>query len=204
MAAQAEKPLSASDLPQQLGPLLAKIDKPLVGEKALKVRLSWGHQSPEDTRFYIACLATKATIADVTVYGLEGGEGGQDGPWKTQAGGGRVAQVEFALRYSDLPVKNLEKLNPIWADLMARSDADTARRLRADPGYRPDGRRLTVQMDRDGTRGFSVTVDQLLQNRAFWVPALDVYLAVGLAADSGRTPEGTGRMEGQSHHGTGP
>ena len=40
MAAQAEKPLSASDVPQQLGPLLAKIDKPLVGENALKVRLS--------------------------------------------------------------------------------------------------------------------------------------------------------------------
>ena len=32
MAAQAEKPISASDLPQQLGPLLAGIDKPLVAE----------------------------------------------------------------------------------------------------------------------------------------------------------------------------
>ena len=149
------------------------------GEKMLKVRLSWGHQSPPNTPFHVVCSATKAAITDITMHGLAGGEGEPEGPWKTQAGGGRVAQVEFALRYSDLPVKSIEKLNPIWADLMARSDADTARRLRADPGYRPDGRRLTVQMDREGTRGFSVTVDQLLQNRAFWVPALDVYLAVG-------------------------
>ncbi|MBM4020156.1 MAG: hypothetical protein FJ288_17865 [Planctomycetes bacterium] len=178
-AAPGEKPIGAADPPRQHGPLLAKIDKPLVSEKSLKVRLSWGHQLPEDTRFHIACSATKSTIADVTAYGLRDGEGGQEGPWNTQAGGGRVVQVEFTLRYPDLPVKNLENLNPIWADLMARSDADTGRRLRADPGYRLDGRRLTVQMDREGTRGFSVTVDQLLQNRAFWVPALDVYLAVG-------------------------
>ena len=27
--------------------------------------------------------------------------------------------------------------------------------------------------------GFSVTVDQLLQNRVFWVPSLDLYLSVG-------------------------
>jgi hypothetical protein len=34
-------------------------------------------------------------------------------------------------------------------------------------------------MDEQGTRGFSVTVDQLVRNKAFWVPSLDVYLAVG-------------------------
>ena len=151
----------------------------LAEEKTLKVRLSWGHQSPKVTPFYVEYLAAQAKIADVSAAGMKDGEGPSAGPWETRAGSGDVRQVEFTLHYPDLPVKPLENLNSIWADLMARSDPDTARRLRADPGYRPDGRRLLVRMDREGTRGFAVTVDQLLQNRAFWVPALDVYLAVG-------------------------
>ena len=39
-------------------------------------------------------------------------------------------------------------------------------------------------MDREGTKGFSVTVDQLLQNKVFWVPSLDVYVAAGDGAPS--------------------
>ena len=34
-------------------------------------------------------------------------------------------------------------------------------------------------MNFEGTKGFSVTADQLLQNKVFWVPSLDVYMAAG-------------------------
>ena len=45
--------------------------------------------------------------------------------------------------------------------------------------YQQDPRRLTVQLDGDGDGGFTVTVEQLLRNNAFWIPGLDLYLAVG-------------------------
>jgi hypothetical protein len=93
-----------------------------------------------------------------------------------------VDGVELTLRYASREIKPGEKVQRIWADLLAQSDVDTAQRLKQDPAYRPDSRVLTIQMDRDGTKGFSVTVDRLLQSRVFWVPSLDAYVAAGQGA----------------------
>ena len=84
------------------------------------------------------------------------------------------------LRYAERPTPQpqIEKLNPIWIDLLNLSDADTARRLRGDFVFQQDPRRLTVQWE-EGGGGFTVTIEQLLRNKAFWIPALDLYLAVG-------------------------
>jgi len=153
-------------------------------DRTLKVRISWGHTSPAATPFHIRCVAAGATIAEVAPQGMEAGEAVRQGAWESRAGGGDVDAVELALRYPETPVKPLENLHVIWADLIAQSDADTARRLREDPGLRPDARRLTVEMDREGTRGFSLTVDQMRRHRAFWVPSLDVYVAIGDAPPS--------------------
>jgi hypothetical protein len=99
-------------------------------------------------------------------------------------GQGDVDGVEFTLRYAPMEVKPIEKVQRIWADLLAQSDPDTVQRLKRDPAYRPDPRMLTIQMDRDGTKGFSVTVDQLLGTKVFWVPSLDVYITAGEGAPS--------------------
>jgi hypothetical protein len=154
------------------------------GERTIRVRVSWGHTSRGDTPFHVRCLATGATIAEAVPQEMEPGETPREGAWKTRAGGGDVDAVTLALRCPDTPVRPRESLNVIWRDLIARSDADTARRLREDPGLRPDPRRLTVEMDPAGLRGFSLTVDQMRRHRAFRVPALDVYVAVGDAPPS--------------------
>ena len=145
----------------------------------LQVHVSWGHRSPAGSEFYVRFLGDGVTIAEAKGEGLELGEGLRDGAWQTRSGGGDVDGVELALRYDDVPVKPLAKLHPIWQGLFAMSDPDTVGRLRLDPAYRPDPRRLTIQMNREGTRGFGLTVDQLLQSRTFWIPSLDVYVAVG-------------------------
>ena len=69
-----------------------------------------------------------------------------------------------------MPLGTIADLNSIWRDLIAQSDPDTARRLQQDAGMRLDARQLTIQLNRDATRGFTVTIDQLLQHRSFWVP----------------------------------
>jgi hypothetical protein len=129
--------------------------------------------------FYVKLVPADATISSATGYSLEADDAQADGAWQTRAGGGDVDGVEFTLHYPQASVKPIQNLNNIWADLMAQSDADTARRLRLDPAYRPDSRRLTVRMNPEGTKGFTVTVDQLLENKVFWIPSLDVYLATG-------------------------
>ena len=145
----------------------------------MPVRISWGHQSPAGTHFQVRLLASDAVITDVAPLGLEQDDAFKDGIWRGQAGGGDVDGLELTLRFPHRTVKDIPKPHSIWSHLLANTDASTARRFRLDPGFRPDTRKLTVQMDANGTRGFSVTVDQLLTGRAFWVPALDVFLSAG-------------------------
>ncbi|MBI4325594.1 MAG: hypothetical protein HY674_10070, partial [Chloroflexi bacterium] len=148
-------------------------------QSQLRVRISWGHHSLATQPFYIKFLTDEVAMSDVSGLQLESADRLQEGAWVTQAGGGDVDAVEFVLAYTERPVQAITNLHRFWADLIAQSDPDTARRLRQDAAYRRDARKLTVQMDREETKGFSVTVDQLLEQKAFWVPALDVYLAAG-------------------------
>jgi hypothetical protein len=145
----------------------------------LKLRLSWGHRSEDATAFYVKFQAEAVEIADVSGRALEPVDQFTEGAWVTQAGGSDVDGVELTLRYPETSVQMIGKLHSIWAYLIEHSDDDTARRLRLDPAYRQDSRKLIVQMNSEGTKGFSVTIDQLLQNKVFWVPSLDIYLAAG-------------------------
>ena len=99
--------------------------------------------------------------------------------WQGTAGGGHTELRTFTVAYPKSDVKPLENLQVIWADLIAHSDADTVRRLTQDPAWRIDSRKITVEMNAQGTRGFTLTVDQLLRNKAFWIPSLDLYIATG-------------------------
>ncbi len=148
-------------------------------EQQLKLRLSWGHRSKDATAFYLKFLAEGIETTDISGRALEPTDRFEDGEIVTQSGGGDVDGVELTLRYPETSVRIIDNLHSIWAYLIEHSDEDAARRLRLDPAYRRDPRKLTVRMNREGTKGFSVTIDQLLQNKVFWVPSLDIYLAAG-------------------------
>ncbi len=148
-------------------------------QEQLKLRLSWGHRSQDATAFYVKFLADGMEIADISGLTLEPADQFTEGAWVTQAGGHDVDGVELTLRYPETSVRMIKNLHSIWSYLIEHSDDDTVRRLRLDPAYRLDSRKLTVQMNREGTKGFSITIDQLLQNKVFWVPSLDIYLTVG-------------------------
>ena len=147
----------------------------------MKVHISWGHWSEAATTFQIKVLTEQVEALGTSAEAMEAGDRLEDGFWRTTAGAGDVDDLLLTLRYADTPVNEIQNLHSIWKYLFEHSDADTASRLRGDPAFRPDPRKLTVQMDGQGTRGFSVTVDQLLRNKALWAPSLDVYLAVGEA-----------------------
>ncbi len=99
--------------------------------------------------------------------------------WLNVAGRAQSYGRTFAIAYPWQEVRPIQNLHVIWADLIAHSDADTVRRLTGDPAWRVDSRMLTVEMNAEGTRGFTVTVDQLLREKTFWIPSLDTYLATG-------------------------
>jgi hypothetical protein len=121
-------------------------------------------------------VLTGVEIPEANPLDFEEDDGLKDGAWQTRAGGGDVDGLELSIRYLPTPVELIQNLHIIWADLIAQSDDDTARRLTSDPAFRRDSRRLTVQLDAEATRGCTVTIDQLLAHRTFWIPSLDLYI----------------------------
>lgn len=145
----------------------------------LPITLSWGHRSPAGTRFQVSVSATEATLTEQRPEGLEAEDRIGDDGMESRAGGGDVDVWRGRLCFEPRTIQAITNVHSIWSTLLAWSDTETASRLREDPGFRPDRRQLTVRLDADGTRGFSVTVDQLLRTRTFWIPELDVFLAAG-------------------------
>ena len=144
----------------------------------LPVRLTWGHAQRAVASFHIKIIPGGAGVSVESVQGfsLEPGEGEKDGGWQTMAGNGDVDGLEFVVRYPERGTNAPRREQSIWTELLARSDADTVRRLREDPGFQIDPPKIIVQMNAEGTRGFAFIPDQLKANRALWIPALDAYL----------------------------
>ena len=147
----------------------------------LGVRLSWGHRSPQAAPWFVRLVpaASGTQIQDAAGWNLETAEGLANGIWRTTAGAGDVDGVDFTLKYREPARAKRRTEHSIWNYLLTHSDPDTALRLRNDPAYQVDPPLLTVQLNEDGTRGFSVSVAQLLRERALFVPDLDVFLAAG-------------------------
>ncbi len=147
----------------------------------MKLRVSWGHGSSTPKPFHVklAAAGDALQILSPKPYSLESGEGLKAGAWQTSAGGGDVDGVELTLHYPSDAGNRIQNLHIIWADLIAQSDPDTARRLSEDAAFTPGSPKLSVQLNPEGAEGFSVSLAQLLRNRAIWVPAQDIYVTGG-------------------------
>ena len=66
--------------------------------------------------------------------------------------------VKILLVYPDEPDLRLPNLHVIWSDLIAQSDADTARRLMQDSAFRPNEPKFTIFLNAESTSGFTVGV----------------------------------------------
>ncbi len=145
----------------------------------IKVRVSWGHRSTESRPYYVRFDAQEVTLGGHVAKDLETSDKVSAGVYTTTAGAGDIDGVSLELSFADIAVRDIDNLHSIWAYLIEHGDAGAARRLKQDPACRPDRRKLTVYLNEAGTRGFSLTVDQLLNNQAFWMPESDVFVSVG-------------------------
>lgn len=144
-----------------------------------QVTLSWGHQTSAPRTFFIKLAAKNADVVGVLPGAFEADDQALEGGWKTNAGGGDVDRINFTVRFPSHSVTPLENPHRTWQHLLNHGDSDSAARLRQDPSFRPDARRLTIQTSSQSSRGFSITGDQMQHERAFWIPELDIFVAVG-------------------------
>lgn len=146
----------------------------------LYVRVSWGHTADAATDHRVAVAGSAGLeVRSVTPHLFEAGDLLQDGVAQTRAGKGDTDGLDLSLEYPLDAAGTTQNVHVLWTDLIAASDAETARRLLRDPAFKTRAPALTVQLDAAGTRGFTVTVDQLLVEKALWIPSLDVYVTVG-------------------------
>ncbi len=145
----------------------------------LKVSVSWGHEATSSAPYFLRLAPNGFEVTKPKPMQLEPTDGFKDGAWQGAAGASDVDGCEFILVYPKQPPNRQRKEHVIWTHLLREGDPEAANRLRQDPAFDPDLLVLTLQMNSEGTRGFSVAVDQLICNRAIWAPEMDVFLTAG-------------------------
>ncbi len=143
----------------------------------LKVRFSWGHQSAFAKPFRISFVTNNIEITHVSSDRFESGDTLQGNVCETRAGAGDVDALTAVVSWK-IPRQPLRKPHEIWAYLLKNGTTEQIARLKDDPGLKPDAPVLTVVTAADGTRGFSIGLDQLMRHKAMWLPEHDVFVTL--------------------------
>jgi hypothetical protein len=145
----------------------------------LRVRISVGEQVAKTTAFFIRVLPGTASsrIEFATQPAGSGSGSTQKDVWSGMAGGGKITSAIFTLTYDDLAARPAP-MHVMWTDLIAHSDADTARRLSNDDQDATASGAARILFGKEQTRGFTVTAHQLLRQKAIWIPEYDVFLTL--------------------------
>src|SRR5436190_87569 len=163
--------------------LLTRLATPSLAEPAdtatLPIEITWGHRLANVQPFYVKLAGHELALAETKLTQGETTDVLQDGVARTSAGAGDVDGLSCTLQFAPKSIEPITNAHSIWKHLWKHGDAGAAQRLQADPANRPDSRKLTVQLDEAGARGFSLTVDQLLTQKTFWLPDLDVFVSAG-------------------------
>ncbi len=148
--------------------------------QTIKIRVTWAEGAKARAPYYVKLIPSAgASLANAAGVSLEPGEGLKNGAWVTQAGAGDADGMEFTLTAVEPEHDQLQDVQVMWSDLMAAADADTALRLSRDAAMHPASPRLTIQMNEQGTRGFTVTARQLRAEKSLWIPAYHVFISTG-------------------------
>ena len=164
----------SDDLKIPPGTPVAVVPRPI---EHLKVRLSWGHRSAAAQPFRIGFLTNGVGVAQIAPDGFEAGDTLQGGVCETRAGAGDVDAVTADVSWPK-PAKPPRKPHSIWQHLLDHGEPGQVARLKDDPGLQPDAPVLTVLTAADGTRGFSIGLEQLARHKAMWLPEHDVFVTL--------------------------
>jgi hypothetical protein len=143
----------------------------------LNVRLSWGHQSAPARPYHIELLTNGVVVSGIHPEGFKPGDTLHGGVCETHAGAGHVDAVTCALSWRK-PPQAQRKPQEIWQFLLDHGEQGQVARLKDDTTLQPDAPVLTVLTAADGTRGFTIGLEQLARHKAMWLPEHDVFVTL--------------------------
>ena len=150
------------------------------GDQSLAVRISWGHTAGAAAPRHVS-LAGSAGLEVRSAAGrlLESGDTLKGLVAETRTSEGDTDAIDLVVTYPAWTAERAQRIHVQWTELLAASDAQTAGRLGRDPSFAPGAPALTVKLNAEGTAGFTITVEQLLAERALWIPSHDIYVTAG-------------------------
>lgn len=146
-------------------------------QSTLNLRLSWGQKSTAARPVRISFETNRVAVTRLESDGFEPSDLLQAGVAETRAGGGDVDALSVAVAWSP-STPSPRKVQSIWQHLLDHGEPGQVARLEDDPGLTPDAPVLTVLTAADGTRGFSIGLEQLARHKAMWLPEHDVFVTL--------------------------
>ena len=145
---------------------------------SLRVRLSFGQRETKRTTYSVRLLPGSTGVKVSAMHGvaLKADDVVNDRA-VLHAGAGEVRAIECDVTMPAL-MQPPRKIHETWEHLLKNTTLDAAQRLRDDPAMRHDSPMLTVELSKDGTRGFSIGLEQLRKHRAMWFPESDVFVTL--------------------------
>jgi hypothetical protein len=142
-----------------------------------RIALSFGHKAVQALEAGVRLSGNHAEVGDVRLLETEPNDALAGEIARVHFGAGDVDRLECQLTWKT-PSAPARSIHSIWQYLLDHGEPGQSARLKDDPGLRPDAPLLTVMLSEDGTRGFTVGLEQLLRHRALWVPEHDCFITL--------------------------
>jgi hypothetical protein len=146
-----------------------------------KIIISFGHTSKVQTAKHVTL---KTTVPGIMIKNVKGKATEANDRMGLQSflnyGAGDVDELISEITWQKPSAELLKVFDgaKMWRYLLEHGSSGQVQRLRQDPWNQPDAPLLTVELNQDGTEGFSFSLEQLLEKRAMWLPEQDIFLAI--------------------------
>ncbi|MFT3750720.1 MAG: hypothetical protein QM768_20580 [Agriterribacter sp.] len=160
------------------------------GTENIQLQISIGHKSSARNTQFIQLVSGSATVSVSGIKGkkLEKNDRIGNASAMLNCGGGDVDELVADINWIK-PSAPLRKLaghkdgytlnnDAMWGYLMTNGSPGQSERLKDDSWYKPDAPLLTIRLNEDSTKGFTIALEQLLKHGAMWLPEQDVYITL--------------------------
>ncbi len=156
----------------------------------IQVKISLGHKAPARSARFVQLAGGSAGVIVSEVSGRQTEKNDRVTPTSSvlTCGAGDVDELVADISYTrpSAPLRKLAghkdaytvKDDAMWGYLMENGSPGQARRLKDDQWNKPDAPLLTIQLDEEGTRGFTIALEQLQNHGSMWLPEQDVYITL--------------------------
>lgn len=148
----------------------------------LKLRIEFGHTSDQKSLRYVKFKENSpGLVVDIPI-----GDDLENDDYVSEesflnSGSGDIDALIVDLKWP-LPTNKLREIGTphtnMWKYLLESGSPGQIKRLSEDPWKQPDAPILTVQLNKEATKGYSVGLKQLLSHKAMWLPEHDVFITL--------------------------